>query len=199
MQAAWIGATELTKSMLIHILVRALFLLFFHLLRRSYLSQSLATASHQSGTINRIPLAIPRADTWTLVSTALEPCCQWRRNCFTIYLSSGTGSFIDLSWLWALQHSHDIFFLVSLSAKWPQRERACIWPKSSEFICGIMCPEEEWLLPVVVLATSFHPGNTMYIGATLLPHAAIWFILVCFLFCIPGRNGYKSEHCKYTG
>lgn len=132
---------------------------------------------------------------------AWSPCCQWRHNCSTIYLSSGTASFIELRWLGALQHSHDISLLVSLSAKWSLKERTCIWPGSSEFICGIVCPEEEWLLPVisVVLATSFHPGNTMYIGATLLPHAAIWVILVCFLSCIPWRKGYKSKHCKYTG
>lgn len=132
---------------------------------------------------------------------AWSPCYQWRHNCSTIYLSSGTASFIELRWLGALQHSHGISLLVSLSAKWSLKERTCIWPGSSEFICGIVCPEEEWLLPVisVVLATSFHPGNTMYIGATLLPHAAIWVVLVCFLSCIPRRKGYKSKHCKYTG
>lgn len=59
---------------------------------------------------------------------AWSPCCQWRHNCFTIYLSSGTGTFIELNWLSALQHSHDIFLLVSSSSKWPPKERTCIWP-----------------------------------------------------------------------
>lgn len=66
-----------------------------------------------------------------------------------------------------------------------------------------MCPEEEWLLPVisVVLATSFHPRNTLYIGVTLLPHELYWSVF--FPASLEGKvikvNIANTQDRKATG